>query len=449
MEDTQSKGQSLKKDIKLFEATLIVVGIVIGSGVFFKPSAVFGATGAPGVGMLAWVVGGLISIAGALCIAELGSAIPKTGGLVIYLKELYGEKYGFLLGWIYALIYFPGINAALAVIIGTQCTSFFDISPMEQKLLAIGSVIVITAINLISTKIGARFASIATIGKLIPIAAIIIAGALMGNVHDFTPMTTSASTGAGFGTAVLGVLFAYNGWVAVANMSEELKNPVRDLPRAIIFGLAIITIVYLGVNLAIINTIPVSEVITSQKPASDAAVVLFGQFGANLIAIGILVSIIGCLSSFIMAGARIPYAMAKDNLFIYKDTFLTLNKKGTPTYAMLFESVLTCIYAWSGTFDTLTNLAVFSIWLFFIIGIGGVFVLRKKHQELITENTYQVPLYPIIPILGIMGATYVVISTLITNTSSALYGVGITLLGLPVYGLLKRKYPKHELERRC
>ena len=442
MQKPKIKVQSLKKDIKLFEAILLVVSVVIGSGVFFKPSSVFKATGAPGLGMLAWVVGGIISICGALCIAELGSAIPKTGGLIIYLKELYGEKYGFLLGWVYILIYFPGINASLAVIFATQCTSFIYITPIGQKLLAIGLVIITTAINLISTKVGAKFASITTIAKLIPLGVIIIAGLLMGKVHNFIPLTTSASTGAGFGAAVLGVLFAYNGWIAVANMSEELENPVRDLPRAIIFGLIIITIIYLGVNLAIINTIPVSTVINSQKPASDAAIMLFGQFGANLIAVGILISILGCLSSFIMAGARIPYAMSKNKLFICENTFIKLNKNGTPSNAMILVSVLTCIYAFTGSFDTLSNLAVFSIWLFFILGIGGVFVLRAKHKELITENTYKVPLYPVIPILGVLGATYVVVSTLITSTAYALYGLAITLLGLPVYMLLKRRNKK-------
>jgi len=442
MRESKIKVQGLKKDINLVEAILLVVGIVIGSGVFFKPSSVFKATGAPGLGMLAWVVGGIISMCGALCIAELGSAIPKTGGLIIYLKELYGEKYGFLLGWVYILIYFPGINAALAVIFATQCTSFMYISPMNQKLLAVGLVIVTTAINLISTKVGAKFAGIATIGKLIPLGVIILAGLLMGKIHNFTPIAGPSSSGAGFGAAVLGVLFAYNGWVAVANMSEELKDPVRDLPKAIMIGLSIITIVYLGVNLAIINTIPVSAVIASQKPASDAAIVLFGQFGANLIAVGILISILGCLSSFIMAGARIPYAMSKDKLFFYEDVFSKLNKNGTPSNAMILVSVLTCIYAYTGSFDTLSNLAVFTIWLFFILGIGGVFVLRTKHKELITENTYKVPLYPIIPILGVLGASYVVVSTLIANTSSALYGVIITLIGLPVYMILKRRNKK-------
>lgn len=445
MEGTKNNGPSLKKEINLLEATLLVVGIVIGSGVFFKPSSVFNNAGAPGLGILAWVVGGVITVAGALSIAELGSAIPKTGGLIIYLKELYGEKYGFLFGWVQVLIYYPGLDAALAVIFATQCTSFIDITPTGQKVLAIALLVVLGIINLISTKVGTKFASIATVAKLIPIAVVIVAGFAMGKVHAFTPMTSATSTSAGFGAAILGVLFAYEGWIAVTNMGGELKNPVKDLPKAIVIGLSIITIAYLGVNLAVINTMPIAAVSASKKAVADASVILFGQTGAGLIAIGIIISIVGCLSPFIMTGARLPYVMAKDNLFVAEGFFKKLTKNGTPANAMIFQLILACIYALTGSFDTLTNLVVFVNWMFIMLGIGGVFILRKKHKELITENTYKVPLYPIIPILGIVGALYVGVSTLITSTNYALYGLGVTIIGLPVYMLLKSKNEKKNI----
>ena len=442
MQKTKTNGPSLKKSVSLFEAILLVVGIVIGSGVFFKPSSVFHNAGAPGLGILAWIVGGIITIAGALSIAEIASAIPKTGGLIIYLKEIYGEKYGFLLGWVQVLIYYPGMDAALAVVFATQCTSFMDITPNGQKFVAVALLIMLTIINLISTKIGTKFASVATIAKLIPIGIIIVAGSAMGKVHAFTPMTSPASTGAGFGAAVLGVLFAYEGWIGITNMAEEIDNPVKNLPKAIVIGLGIITVVYLGMNLAIINTMPVSAVVASKKVASDTAVILFGQTGASLIAVGILISIGGCLSAFIMAGARIPYAMAKDKLLPCEDFFSKLTSNGTPANAMIFQTVLACLYAVTGSFETLTNLAVFVIWLFFILGIAGVFVLRKDHKELITEKSYKVPLYPIIPIVGIVGALYVVISTLLTSAVFALYGLVVTAIGLPVYYLLKKRNAK-------
>jgi APA family basic amino acid/polyamine antiporter len=429
----------LKREINLMQATLLVVGIVIGSGVFFKPSSVFKNSGAPGLGILAWVVGCIITVAGALTIAEIGSAIPKAGGLFVYLRELYGEKYAFLLGWVQTLVYYPGMSAALAVVFATQCTSFIDLSPAGQKAVAIGLIIFLTIVNLISTKFGAKFAAVFTIGKLIPIAVIIVCGFAMGKVHEFTPMTTSASTGAGFGAALLGVLFAYEGWVAVANMAEEMKNPAKDLPKAIVIGLTIITIAYLGVNLAIINTMSVADVAASKKAASDAAVILFGPVGEKLIAAGILISITGCLSAFIMTGARIPYAMAIDNIFVFKSFFRKLTERqAIPANALIFESILACIYALSGSFDTLTDLAVFVIWLFFILGIAGVFKLRKNFKHLIPQDSYKVPLYPVVPIIGIVGALYVVISTLFTGTANALFGLGVTLVGFPVYMYIKK-----------
>ncbi len=439
MQNNKGSSIELKKEINLFEATLLVVGVVIGSGVFFKPSAVFGNAGAPGLGIIAWIVGCIITIAGALSIAELGSAIPETGGLMVYLNKLYGEKVGFLFGWAQVLIYYPAMDAALAVVFATQCTSFMDITPTEQKMLAIGLIIVLSIINLVSTKFGTKFASVATLAKLIPIAVVIVAGLALGKVHAFTPMVSSASTGTGFGAAILGVLFAYEGWIAVTNMAGEIKNPVKNFPKAIVFGLIVITVAYIGVNLAVINTMPIEAVAASDKVVTDASVILFGQGGASLIAIGIIISIVGCLAPFIMTGARVPYAMAKDDLFVAKKFFSKLNKNGTPANAIMFQSIIACIYALTGSFDTLTNLLVFVTWMFIMLGIAGVFILRKKHQELIKEDTYKVPFYPVIPILGIIGALYVGINTLITSTNFALYGLAVTLIGLPVYMVIKSK----------
>lgn len=431
---------SVKKGIKLGEAILIVVGIVIGSGVFFKPSTVLRDTGAPGLALLAWIVGAVITIAGALSIAEIGSAIPKTGGLMIYLKELYGEKWYFLLGWVQVMVYYPGIAAALAVIFASQATSLVNISPNGQKLLAVVFIIFLTTVNIISTKVATKFTVLFTIGKLVPIGAIIVFGMLMGNAHNFTPMVAETSSGSGFGAALLGVLFAFEGWITLTNMGNELERPAKDLPKAIFFGIVIITVIYLGVNIAILNTMSLPEILASKKVAADAAVILFGPFGAGLIAVGILVSITGCVSGFLMTGSRLPYTLAVDKLFPCRKFFSALTVKGgTPANALIFQSVLACIYAVTGSFDALSNLGVFVMWLFFILGIAGVFRLRKYHKELITENSYKVPLYPFVPLVGICGALYIVVSTLITSTNYALFGLAVTLAGFPVYMLLKKK----------
>ncbi|HMM19877.1 MAG TPA: amino acid permease [Selenomonadales bacterium] len=434
------ENTGLKKQIGLFQATFLVVGIVIGSGVFFKPSAVFGNTGAPGLGIAAWVAGCLLTIAGALSISEIGAAIPKTGGLYIYLKELFGKKWAFLLGWVQVLIYYPGISAALAVVLATQSTTFIPMTDGQQKILAVSLILFLMVVNLISTRVTAKLATVFNVAKLIPIFVIVICGLAMGNAHSFTPFMAEKSSAGGFGAALLGVLFAYEGWVAVANMSGELKNPTKDLPKAIVLGLSIVTIAYIGVNLAILNTMSVEQIAASKKVATDASVFLFGKVGEVLIATGILISITGCLAGFLLASGRVPYAMAQDDLILAKDFFAKVDdRSGTPANAVIFESVLACLYALTGTFDTLTDLSVFVMWMFFILGIGGVFVLRRRRQDLVKPDGYKVPFYPITPLFGICGAIFVVLNTLATGATTALYGVAVTLLGFPVYMYIQRR----------
>lgn len=438
-EDTIPKG--LKKEIGLFEAITIVIGVVIGSGIFFKASSVFKNAGTPMLGIMAWIIGGLITIASALTIAEVAAAIPKTGGVFVYLKELYGEKWAFLFGWMQTLIYVPGVAAALSIVFVTQATYFIpSMTMVEQKILAICILFFVMGINVVSTKLGSKVQVIATIGKLIPIFVIIVFGLINGTTHDFVaPAATSTTVGvAGFGAAILATLWAYDGWVNVGNMAGELKNPKKDLPKSIIVGLVAIIIVYILINVAMINIIPVTKIIASSKPASDAAVILFGKTGAALIAAGIMISIFGALNGYLMTGVRIPFAMAQDKIFPFAKFFGTVNEKfETPINAFVFEVILASLYVLSGSFDTLTNLAVFVMWIFFVMCVAGIFILRSKHKDL--ERPYKVPLYPIIPLIGIVGGIYILVSTFITDSSNALFGIGITLVGLPVYLYIKKR----------
>lgn len=436
----ENTPKTLKKEIGLMEAITVVIGVVIGSGIFFKASTVFKNAGTPTLGILAWVVGGIITMASALTVAEIAAAIPKTGGVFVYLKELYSEKWAFLFGWVQALVYVPGVAAALSIVFVTQATYFIPMTAVQQKVLAIFMIFFIMFINVVSTKLGSKVQLFATIGKLIPIFVIIVFGLLKGQVNSFgASQTAVASTGlAGFGAAILGTLWAYDGWVGVGNMAGELKNPKKDLPKSIIIGLATTIGVYLLINIAIVKIMPVSQVISSQKAASDAAVILFGKGGASLVAAGIMISIFGALNGYLMTGVRIPFAMAQDNLFPFAKFFGKINEKfETPINTFLFEVILAALYVLSGSFDTLTNLAVFVIWIFFVMAVAGIFILRSKHKHL--ERPYKVPLYPFVPIVGIVGGIYIIISTLITDTSFALYGIAVTLLGLPVYLYIRRK----------
>jgi APA family basic amino acid/polyamine antiporter len=431
----------LRRELGLMDAMLMVIGMVIGSGIFFRPASVLKNAGAPGLGVLAWVAGGIITMAAGLTVAEVAAAIPKTGGLFIYLKKLYGEKWAFLLGWVQTFIYVPGSVAGLAIYFSNQATAFIDITKAQQIMLAIGMIVLVCIANVLSTKFGGKLQVVFTIAKLIPIIVIVIFGLLNGTAHSFAPISSSASNAAGFGAAMLGTLWAYDGWIGVGNIAGELKNPGRDLPKSIIIGLLITIVVYVLVNLAVLNILPADQLALSQKPVSDAAVKLFGNGGGAFISAGIMISIFGTLNGYLLSGSRIPFAMGQSKLIPFHGFFGKVNKgSGTPGNALIFESILAAIYALTGSADKLTDLAVFVLWIFFVMAISGVFILRKNHKDL--ARPYKVPLYPFIPILGIGGGMYILISTLLTNTANALYGIGITLLGIPVYIYISKKNSK-------
>ncbi|MBZ9688819.1 amino acid permease [Clostridium estertheticum] len=430
--------KTLKKEIGLLEAITLVIGMVIGSGIFFKPSIVFRNAGSPTMGILAWVAGGIITMASGLTIAEIATAIPKTGGIFIYLKELYGEKWAFLFGWVQTVIYVPGASAALAIVLATQATNFVPMSGLQQKLFAILMLFVITTANVVSTKLASKIQFVATVAKLIPIFIIIALGLIKGTAHSFSLPVGTAAAGAGFGAAMLGTLWAYDGWVGVCNIAGELKNPKKDIPKSIILGVTVIMTVYVLFNLAIINIVPITDVIKSNKVASDAATILFGKSGSLFITVGILISIFGALNGYLMTGVRIPFAMAQDKLLPFDKFFGKVNEKyQTPLNAFMFEIGLACLYVFSGSFDTLTNLVVFVLWIFFTMAVAGIFILRTKHKDL--ERPYKVPFYPIVPLIGVIGGIYILVSTLMTDTSNALIGLAITLIGLPVYWYIKKK----------
>ncbi|MFV3012333.1 APC family permease [Clostridium botulinum] len=433
-----TEEEKLQKNLGLFDAIAIVIGMVIGSGIFFKPAIVFKNAGSPILGIVAWLVGGIITIASGLTVAEIAATIPKTGGIFIYIKELYGERLAFLLGWVQSIVYVPGSAAALAIILSTQATSFIPLTTTEQKILAMTFIVFIMVLNIISTKFVSKMQGIITVGKLIPIIAIIALGFIKGTVKGDILNVSSSSTVSGFGAALLGTLWAYDGWISVGNMAGELKNPKKDLPRSIIIGLGTTIVVYVLINLALINIMPINSITLSEKPVSDAAVMLLGNTGAKIISAGILIAIFGALNGYLMTGVRIPLAMSQDRIIPFSNFFSKVNgRSGTPVNVFIFEAILACLYVLTGSFNILTDLVMFVLWLFFIMTVAGIFILRTKFKYL--DRPYKVPLYPIVPLVGIIGSMYIIISTLITNTFYALCGIGITLLGLPVYSYIKKQ----------
>lgn len=436
-------GKELEKKLGVLAAFSIVVGLVIGSGVFFKPQAIYTATnGAPGLGIIAWIIGGLITIAGGLTATEVSAAIPVTGGMMIYIEEIYGKRFGFLTGWMQTVLFFPGTIAASAVIFAQQAAELLNFSS-EDKLvilpIAIGLILLLAFLNVLGSSFGGYIQTIATLGKLIPLVLIIVFGFVRGNpVSVFNPMVgPGANVTTTLGQVLIATLFAYDGWINVGAIAGEMKDPGKDLPKAIVGGLAVVMVVYLTINCAYLWIVPASELAQVTSPASLVATKIFGQIGGKLISAGILISVFGTTNGYVLTGSRIPYALTKDGLIPGSKALAKVNKGSSPYNAIWLIAILACLYALTGQFNLLSDLTIFVVWVFYVLTFMGVIILRKNKPEL--NRPYKVPLYPVIPVLAIVGGLFVVINQLITSPLISIGGIIITVIGLPVYAAMSKK----------
>lgn len=429
--------QELKRNIKLFEGILFVIGFVIGSGIFMKPAVVLQNTGSSGGALTMWIVGGVISLCSALSIAEIAAYIPKLGGLYTYLGDIYNDTVGFEYGWVEAIIASPGGSAAMAIAIATLMTYFLPMNGTQQKLFAIGLVIIIIVLNIIATKVGVWFQSIATAGKLIPIIAIIVWGLAKGGAHDIN-FVNIGTTGKGLGVALLGVLWAYDGWINTCTLGAEMEKPEKNLPISIISGVAVVIVVYALFNIGIFNTLPAGSVATSEKIGVDVSNKLFGRGATAFITGGMIISILGALNAQEICGTRIALAMGEKKELLGAKFLGAVNpKRSTPINSLIFEGIITIIFILGGTFNSLSDLTIFVIWIFFTLGVVGTFILRKRTPR--NPKLYKIPLYPITPIIGIVGGGYLIYATITESFKSAMLGIGLALIGLPIYYYCRKK----------
>lgn len=427
--------EKMKKSLTTPEALSIVVGMIIGSGIFLKPGVILSSAGSPTMALLAWVAGGVITLASALSIAELASAIPVHGGLYGYLEVLYGEIWGFLLGWVQTMITYPASVAAQAIAFASYAGLFLPMSDTGKTALAFSVLLFLLIMNILSTKYGGFIQTAAAVGKLIPLAGISVFGLAHTAKLNFESVGTV--TASGFGAAVLGTLWAYDGWIGVTNMAPEMKTP-KKLPKVISFGIIFVIIVYTAFNFAVFKVLPLETAASSPVPGVEAANVLFGQKGTAFITAGIMISVFGSLNGYLMTSARVPLAMGEKRMLPFSRVFGRINGRfGTPANALIMQSALALIYILSGSFNALTDILVFVVWIFFTMGVFGVFVMRKKHPEL--KGSYKVPLYPLTPIVGIAGSLYILISTGISAPKNAVIGLMLTAIGVVVYRWLKKK----------
>lgn len=439
--------ENLKKEIGFFGAFSTVVGVVIGSGVFFKAAVIYKTTGSVSLGLLAWVLAGIISICAGLTTAELAASMPETGGMIVWVERAYGKTVSYLLGCAQAVIYYPASIAAAAAIFATQFLNLFQIDKKYSIFIGACAATTVTGLNLLGSKASGRIQTIATICKLIPIISIIIFGLLQPNPTTIMlfPSSTSNTTVessalAALGAAMLAAMYGYDGWSNVGTIAGEMKNPKKDLPRAILYGLLVITTIYLLINVAYLLTMPMEQISGNGNVPNDVATKLFGPNGGKIITIGIMISVYGTMNGFTMTAIRVPYAMAMKNQIPFKRFWTKLNRFSIPYYSAFVTLILTIGMMFTGEFDTLTDFLLFTIWIFFIATFFAVFVLRKKEPNM--PRPYKVPLYPIIPWISIIGGAYIVIAALITQFTLAISGVLLTLLGLVLYTETHKKFKK-------
>lgn len=436
------ENNQLKRTMTFFPALSTVMGTVIGGGVFFKAASVTQSTGSASLTLISWFLGGIISICAGLTAAELSAAIPETGGMVRYIERAYGKLWSFLLGWALIIIYFPANIAALSIIFGTQFKNLFGLSNSVIVPIAIlvgGSIMLI---NFLGARASGIFQSITLVCKLIPLALIVIFGLLRQGEVDVSlfPVTAGPQVSGFFpalGAGLLATMFAYDGWIHVGNISGELKNPERDLPRSIAGGLFGVMLIYLLVNFVYLKSLPIESLAGNENAAMDVSKQIFGDFGGKIVTIGILISVYGAINGYTMTGMRIPYTMGLDKQLPYSNQLAKLNRNKVPFIAGLFELAVAVVMMLLGGFDILTDMLVFVIWIFYTLVFFAVIKLRKTEPDL--PRPYKVPLYPFVPIVSIIGGIFILSMTLVNQLSLVIIGLGLTALGIPFYLYATRK----------
>lgn len=423
--------------LTLFDGIMVVVGGIIGAGIFLNPAIVAQRLPTSTLVLLAWAIGGAIALIGALCFGELGSRRPEAGGGYVYLREAFGPLPAFLYGWTQLFIINTGGISAVAMTFAYYAGDLFGIGSGFVKPMAIGSVVLLTGINYLGIKPGSITQNIFTVLKLIAVAVLTVAGLMMFGVGTSKQTATETSTfGAwglivAMGTALIPVLFAFGGWQQANHIAAEIRNPKKNLPLTTIIGVAIVVVSYLFVNLAYVTSLGVDGLAASSAPASDVIQAIWGDFGGKLIAAGIAISTFGFVNLAILGGARVYQAMADDGLFFEKAAELH-PKYRTPSFSLLIQAAWIIVLILSGSYAQLLDYTVFGDWIFFGLVAATLFYYRRKNLN-DNDDSFRMPGYPWLPIVFILAAGFVVASSVFSNLFNAMIGAGLILAGIPIY----------------
>ncbi len=433
---------SLPRVLGLWDIVSIVVGGVIGSGIFFVPAAIATELASPVLFLGVWVAGGVLSFFGALAFAELAAAYPQAGGAYVYLREAYGPLVAFLFGWTLFLVVDSGSIATLAVAFSTTYLPYFvTLSPAAAKGVSVLMLAALVAVNYVGVRSGANVQNALTAIKFAALVGVAAAGFVLvdGNAANFTtpavdpPSWTLAGS---FGVALVAVLWAYKGWESASYSTGETRDPARNLPAGLFLGTLSCLVLYLATNLAYLYAFPTSHISGSDRIATDVMSLALGPVGASAVALVILVSLVGAANQILLTSPRVYFAMSKDALF-FRHMADVHPRVRTPHVSIVAMGVWAAVLSLTGTFQQLFTYVIFGQWIFFGLTVGAVFILRRKHPDL--PRPSRTFAYPVTPVLFILAALAISLNTLINEFWNAMAGVGIIALGVPAYLYWRRK----------
>ncbi len=447
------QSPELSRDLGASHATAVVVGTIIGSGIFLVPSEMAQAVGSAKMVFLVWVVGGLLSFFGALTYAELGAMKPQAGGEYVYIRDAYGPLPAFLYAWTWFVIAKPASIASIAsgfvLVLGTFSKLAFLNTMIVTKpfaitygqLLAIAAALFISILNYLGVKKAGEFQAFFTMLKIAIVLGIVIAGfSYTGGswTHLSKHVTTAQGGLSGFMAALVAALWAYDGWNDLNMVAGEVRRPERNIPIALIAGVATVVGLYMLMNAAVQYVLPVDAIAQTARPASDTMRAVLGSAGAGIVSAAMALSMLVTMNGTVMSGARVPYAVARDGYF-FRTLAHVHPRFHTPSTSIIVQAVLACaLLLVGGSFKQLFSLAIFSEWLFYMIAGSTVFVLRHRDPE--APRPYKVWGYPLVPILFVAASGLLLYSTFTDNLRNSAAGVLVIAAGIPVfYGFSRRR----------
>jgi basic amino acid/polyamine antiporter, APA family len=454
---TERQSPELIRGLNVWHATSIVAGTIIGSGIFLVPAEMMQAVGSAGLVYLAWIVGGLLSFFGALTYAELGAVRPYAGGEYVYIRDAYGPLPAFLYGWTWFLIAKPAsiasITAGLVRVLGTFSTfSFLPQSIVSLHvsssrifsinyghLVAITATVMITALNYVGVRKAGNFQFAFTVLKVVMIVGIgfVAFTAAGGSWSNFGTHSAAKGGVAGFMAALVAALWAYDGWNDLNMVSEEIQRPEKTIPFALIAGVGLVAVLYMGMNAGIQRALPAEVIAHSAVPAGAASEAALGRWGISLVSIGMLVSMLAGLNGTVMSGGRVPFAVARDGYF-FKMLGEVHPRFHTPGLALVIQAVLASLLILvGGAFRELFSLAIFAEWLFYVVAASTIFIFRRKEAD--ASRPYRTAGYPLVPALFIGTAAVLLYYTFKSNLRDSIGGVIVILLGIPVFLMFARR----------